>query len=155
MKAAGLSTSLDTNDDPDDKWEGVREVLKHVDVLLLNEREAKKLTGTDNLSTAIEHLAKLVPIVVVKLGEKGAMARRSAEEFSAPAVSVRAIDPVGAGDSFDAGFLLQYLRGASLENCLRYGNLVGAHSTTQPGGTEAFRDAQRTRQFFGEQSAPR
>ncbi len=155
MKAAGLSTSLDTNDDPDDKWEGVRELLKHVDVLLLNEREAKKLTGTDNLSTAIEHLAKLVPIVVVKLGEKGAMARRSAEEFSAPAVSVKAIDPVGAGDSFDAGFLLQYLRGASLENCLRYGNLVGAHSTTQPGGTEAFRDAQRTRQFLGGQSAPR
>jgi len=93
-----VQSDRDDNDDPDDKWEGVREVLKHVDVLLLNEREAKKLTGTDNLSTAIEHLAKLVPIVVVKLGEKGAMARRSAEEFSAPAVSVKAIDPVGAGE---------------------------------------------------------
>jgi sugar/nucleoside kinase (ribokinase family) len=154
MKAAGLSTSLDTNDDPEDKWEGVREVLKYVDVLLLNEREAKKLAGTDDLPAAINVLAELLPLVVVKLGARGALARHGPEEFTSAAVSVNAIDPVGAGDSFDAGFLLQYVRSASLENCLKYGNLAGAHSTTQPGGTEAFRDAQRTQHFFREHGTP-
>jgi len=49
-------------------------------------------------------------------------------------------DSIGAGDSFDADFLHQYIRGASLEVCLRFGNLTGALSTTRQGGTEAFRD---------------
>jgi len=55
---------------------------------------------------------------------------------------------VGAGDSFDAGFLYQYTRGANLSACLRYGNLAGALSTTMPGGTEAFRDRSRVEEFF-------
>jgi sugar/nucleoside kinase (ribokinase family) len=62
---------------------------------------------------------------------------------------VTVIDPVGAGDSFDAGFLFQFLRGAELGKCLEYGNLCGAFSTTASGGTEAFRDAERMRQFLG------
>ena len=58
------------------------------------------------------------------------------------------VDPVGAGDSFDAGFLHQYVRGANLPTCLATGNLAGALSTTRPGGTEAFRDAARPKSFF-------
>jgi sugar/nucleoside kinase (ribokinase family) len=54
---------------------------------------------------------------------------------------VEAIDPVGAGDSFDAGFIHEFIRGAKIEDCLAYGNIVGALSVTRPGGTEAFRDA--------------
>jgi sugar/nucleoside kinase (ribokinase family) len=53
---------------------------------------------------------------------------------------VTAVDPVGAGDSFDAGFLHEYLHGADVQSCLDAGNLTGALSTTCPGGTEAFRD---------------
>jgi sugar/nucleoside kinase (ribokinase family) len=57
---------------------------------------------------------------------------------------------VGAGDSFDAGFIAQYVRGADLGTCAAYGNLAGALSTTRPGGTEAFRDREHRERFFRE-----
>jgi sugar/nucleoside kinase (ribokinase family) len=149
MKEAGLSTSLDTNDDPEDRWDmDARELLRHVDVLLPNEREVKKLAGTEDLEKAIDKVAALVPVLAVKLGRLGATARRGAEQVTVAPVEVDAIDPVGAGDSFDAGFLHQYVRGASLETCVAYGNLAGAFSTTRPGGTEAFRDRAHFEKFF-------
>jgi sugar/nucleoside kinase (ribokinase family) len=63
-------------------------------------------------------------------------------------VSVDAVDPVGAGDSFDAGFLHQFVRGGGLDSCLACANLAGAFSTTRPGGTEAFRDRSHFEQFM-------
>jgi len=94
-----------------------------------------------------------VGTVVVKIGAGGAIAIRSAHRFTAPAVPVTVVDPVGAGDSFDAGFLHQFLRGAGLTTCLAYGNLCGAFSTTDCGGTEAFRDAARMQEFFRRHNA--
>jgi len=154
LKSAGLTISLDTNDDPDDEWQGgLHHILRHVDVFLPNEREARKAAGTDDLEEAIRKLAELVPVVVVKLGRDGALAQRRSERFISPAQKVDAVDPVGAGDSFDAGFLHQYLRGAALPACLASGNMAGALSTTRSGGTEAFRDAQHREKFFRERSA--
>jgi sugar/nucleoside kinase (ribokinase family) len=149
LKSAGLTTSLDTNDDPDDRWEsGLDEILPYVDVLMPNEREAMKMARVDDLDSAIDQLSKRVPTLVVKLGSRGAMAMRDGVRFTAPPVEVKVVDPVGAGDSFDAGFLHQFLAGADLQTCLRYGNLCGAFSTTQPGGTEAFRDVAAMRTFL-------
>ena len=154
LKAAGLSISLDTNDDPDDRWQGgLMDVLRHVDVFLPNGREARKIAGTEDLQTALARLAELVPLVVVKLGAEGAMAQRGSERFTSPAVKVNAVDAVGAGDSFDAGFLSQFVRGADLPTCLATGNLAGALSTTRPGGTEAFRDREYREQFFCDNAA--
>jgi sugar/nucleoside kinase (ribokinase family) len=153
LKSKGLTISLDTNDDPDDRWEGgLREVLQYVDIFLPNEREACKVAGTEDLEDAVRKLSKLVPLLVVKLGRKGALAQRGNERFVSPAHQITVIDPVGAGDSFDAGFLHQYIRGADLPTCLASGNLAGALSTTRPGGTEAFRDAAQREKFFRERS---
>src|SRR5437868_1004938 len=149
LKASGLTISLDTNDDPDDRWEGgLREVLRYVDVFLPNEREACKAAGTEDLEAAIQKLSQLVPLLVVKLGPKGALAQRGTERITVPSQPVVPVDTVGAGDSFDAGFLHEYVQGADLHNCLKSGNLAGAFSTTRVGGTEAFRDAQHREQFF-------
>ena len=149
MKQAGLTTSLDTNDDPEDRWGGVLdEVLPYVDVLLPNEREARKMAQTDNLEAALANLSQRVKTLVVKMGSRGAMAIQGGQRFTAPAARVTVVDPVGAGDSFDAGFLHQYLRGADLQLCLQYGNLCGAFSTTASGGTEAFRDQLKLREFL-------
>jgi len=150
MKQARLSTSLDTNDDPEDRFDGVPEILKYIDVFLPNEREACMIAGTDDLEEALRRLAGLVPVVAIKLGARGSIARRGQERAEAPGVTVNAIDAVGAGDSFDAGFLYQHLRRADLQTCLEYGNLAGALSTTQPGGTEAFRRRDRIKDFFRE-----
>lgn len=150
LKSAGLTLSLDTNDDPDDLWQsGLQDVLPLVDILLPNEREAMKISGCASLESAIDWLTQRVPLVVVKLGAQGAVACRGKERLHSPAVALDAvIDPVGAGDSFVAGFLSQYVRGAALNECLRIGNLAGALSVSRPGGTEAFRDRAWCEQFF-------
>jgi sugar/nucleoside kinase (ribokinase family) len=148
-KSAGLTTTLDTNDDPEDKWSSdLFDVLPYVDVFLPNEREAQKIAGTDDLEVAVQRLSQRVPLLVVKLGQKGAMAQKGAERITSPPLKVNAIDPVGAGDSFDAGFLHQYIQGAELETCLASGNLAGALSTTRPGGIEAFRDRAHCEAFL-------
>ncbi len=154
LKSAGLTISLDTNDDPDDEWQGgLYDILRYVDVFLPNEREARKAAGTEDLELAIRKLAELVPVVVVKLGRDGAMAQRGTERFISPAQIVDAVDPVGAGDSFDAGFIHRYLRGADMPACLASGNMAGALSTTRSGGTDAFRDEEYREKFFRERNA--
>ncbi len=149
LKSKGLTISLDTNDDPDDKWEGgLYEILRHVDVFLPNKREACKAAGTEDLEAAVSKLAGMAALVVVKLGPKGAMAQRGAERVLVESREIVPVDTVGAGDSFDAGFLHEFVRGSDLMTCLRSGNLAGALSTTRPGGTEAFRDRQHREQFL-------
>ncbi|MBV9483784.1 MAG: sugar kinase [Acidobacteria bacterium] len=147
-KAAGLGISLDTNDDPEDRWELIWQLLRQVNVFLPNEREARKIAGTNDVELAAERLAKVVPTVAVKLGKMGALGQSGNERILLPSVEVGVVDPVGAGDSFDAGFIAQYVRGANLRTCLAYGNLAGALSTTRAGGTEAFRDREYRERFF-------
>lgn len=152
-KAKGLTTSLDTNDDPEDKWDANNELLKvfgFVDTLFVNEREAKKLAREDDPSKALAKLAQVVKRVVVKLGPKGASVRESAREWHRPALDVDVVDAVGAGDSFDAGYIHCLLRGESEEKCLEYANAAGALSTTKAGGTEAYRDRANVASFFRE-----
>jgi sugar/nucleoside kinase (ribokinase family) len=148
-KTRGLSTSLDTNDDPEGKWaDDLLEVLPFVDILFPNEREAKKIARIDDLNRAIEKLSETCKFVVVKLGADGALARKGHEEWRRNGMRVESKDPVGAGDSFDAGFIHRFLQGAPPQECLEYGDIAGAFSTTHEGGTEAFRDRNAVERFF-------
>jgi sugar/nucleoside kinase (ribokinase family) len=148
IKAAGVTISCDTNDDPDDQWGATfPEALKYVDVLMPNEREACRIARTDNFEEAIRQLAGTVPLLVVKMGSKGAMAVRRTERIHCAPIAVEVVDPLGAGDTFNAGFLHQYVRGADLRACLDSGNQAAAFSTTRSGGTEAFRNPARWAEF--------
>jgi sugar/nucleoside kinase (ribokinase family) len=150
-KEAGLSTSLDTNDDPENRWsDDIQLVLKYVDILLPNEHEACKLAKVDDPAQAAEILSRKVPLVVIKHGSQGATARRGSEKFAGFPPVIDAVDPVGAGDSFDAGFVHQFIRGAKIEDCLKFANITGALSATRAGGTEAFRDARHRESFLRE-----
>jgi len=149
MKQSGLTTSLDTNDDPENLWAAdVKDALKSVDVFLPNEREACKLAGARDVESALESLSRLVSIVVIKCGAQGAVAKRGANRYSVPALPVEPIDTVGAGDSFNAGFLHKFIRGCAVQDCLEYGIACAGLSTTRTGGTEAFRDHQHRESFL-------
>jgi sugar/nucleoside kinase (ribokinase family) len=148
----GLTTSLDTNDDPQAAWgDDLRTALRHVDIFFPNEREAKKIARTEDLTRAIAGLSEQVGIVAVKLGSRGAVARKETREWRCSPVPVRVIDAVGAGDTFDAGFIYRFLQGASVDACLEYANIAGAYSTTRAGGTEAYRERDLMKKFFQEQ----
>ena len=121
----------------------LKQVLKKIDVLILNDTEAKALAEKSNLISAAKTLITEYGLerVVVKKGEHGAISLTEDQYFSAPAYPLEAvIDPTGAGDSFNAGFLHKYLQGAEWRECLNFGNACGALAVTALGGTEAFRD---------------
>ena len=150
-KGAGMTTSLDTNDDPEDRWSAdVQHLLKYVDVFLPNEREACKITQVEDVNSAAEILSQKVPLVVVKRGPQPVLCYRGAEKYTASPLVTGVVDPVGAGDSFDAGFIHQFIRGVKIEDCLKFANITGALSTTRAGGTEAFRDMKHREQFLRE-----
>jgi sugar/nucleoside kinase (ribokinase family) len=149
MKAKGLTTSLDTNDDPDDVWgEPLHRTLGSVDVLLCNDREVKKIAGIDDINAAALKIAASVPLVVVKCGARGARAFSGQTQLEVPGISVSVADTIGAGDTFNAGFLHQWIRNEDLKTCLAFGNVTGALSTTRHGGTEAFRDSEHLNRFM-------
>jgi len=148
-KRAGLSTSLDTNDDPEDRWSGdIDPLLKYVDILLPNEREACKLAQAGAVERAAQVLAPKIPTLVIKRGGQGAVAWSGKEKYTDSPPVVDMADSVGAGDSFDAGFVHQYIRNAKIEDCLKFANIAGALSVTRAGGTEAFRDAKHRVSFL-------
>ena len=147
-KTCGLTTSLDTQWDPSEKWDlDLNALLPYVDVFLPNEDEIKALT---RVKTVDEALVKLKPVanwIAVKLGSKGSLVMAKGELVQvAPFLNTQVVDAIGAGDSFDAGFVVKFIAGGGPAACLRFGNLAGAINTTGPGGTGAFSSLERVRE---------
>ncbi len=136
-QALGLSTSLDTNWDPSGKWRGFNSLLQKVDVFLPNKKETLALTGTKRIGPASQKLSGLCKVVAIKLGADGAIAQRGEETARVKAQKIMVVDTVGAGDTFDAGFLFGWLTGWSLEKTLALAVACGSLSTRAPGGTSA------------------
>jgi sugar/nucleoside kinase (ribokinase family) len=131
-----LTVSLDTGYDPREAWDGgLQETLAHVNLLMPNQVEATAIVGAVGPEAALSALAQQVPIVAIKLGAEGAVARRGKEIARAAPPSVDAVDTTGAGDSFDAGFVYGFLAGWPLERALRLACACGALTTRVPGGT--------------------
>ena len=131
----GLTTSLDTNWDPAEEWRGVHELLPLTDIFLPNQNEAMSLTGERDPLSAARVLAAFGGTVAIKMGSEGAMACSGDKCFSVPSLSVKVSDTVGAGDSFDAGFLYGFLHQWSLDRMLQLAVACGSLSTQAVGGT--------------------
>ncbi|MFL7871814.1 MAG: carbohydrate kinase family protein [Anaerolineales bacterium] len=135
-RVLGLTTSLDTNWDPSEQWSGVHDLLPLVDVFLPNENEACALTKMDSVIDSIRKLGTNSKIVAVKMGAEGGIAVEGATLVQAPVIPVELVDTVGAGDTFDAGFIYGFLAGWPLEKSLKLGVACGSLSTEKPGGLE-------------------
>jgi sugar/nucleoside kinase (ribokinase family) len=136
-RSLGLTTSLDTNYDPSEKWLGFDELLAVTNVFLPNETEAKSLTGAENIDEAANRLQFRVEAAAIKLGAQGALGVSRSQRVKVDSIPVNVVDTVGAGDSFDAGFIYGYLEGWPLKKSLRLGAVCGALSTQKAGGTSA------------------
>jgi len=142
-RARGLTVSLDTGWDPSQTWNGgLSETLTQTDVFLPNAVEAAAITGRSSAAAALTALAQQVPVVAVKLGAEGAIARqgkdtalRQAQDTArAEPLPVQVVDTTGVGDSFDAGFVYGFLAQWPLERTLRLAGACGALATREPGG---------------------
>ncbi|MFI0238016.1 carbohydrate kinase family protein [Streptomyces sp. NPDC016845] len=138
-RSHGATTSLDTQDDPSGTWTGLDAVLAGTDILLPNAAEARRLAGPQARTPeeAAGLLAARGPLTVVKNGADGALCHDGRQLLSVPALPVRPKDTVGAGDSFDAGFVAATLDGLPLLEALRFAAACGALSTRAHGGTPA------------------
>lgn len=147
--AAGATVSLDTQWDPVEKWAlDYRTVLPKVTVFLPNEKELQALTGAADLESAIAAvLPCLGEAMVVKCGSKGSLLVRKdgSRNFLPAFLNKEVVDAIGAGDSFNSGFISAFVKGLPLEECQRTGNLTGAVNTTAAGGTGAFRSLEAVR----------
>jgi sugar/nucleoside kinase (ribokinase family) len=136
----GLSTSLDTNWDPEELWdEEIFEALEYTNIFLPNDAEAKCITHTNDLDEAIQKLNSYVDVLVVKCGQEGSFMSLEGKIYKHQGFLINAVESTGAGDSFNAGFLYEYLKGNDWYECLRFGNACGALAVTEAGGTDAFR----------------
>jgi sugar/nucleoside kinase (ribokinase family) len=141
-KELGLTTSLDTQWDPEEKWElPLEELLPFVDVFLPNMAEFKFLSGSDTVEEGISRLKHFSHFIIIKNGSDGALGWDGKDLIVQPAFkNEQVIDCVGAGDSFDAGFIKDFIEELPLKKCLETGALTGAINTTRAGGTGAFED---------------
>jgi sugar/nucleoside kinase (ribokinase family) len=135
-RAAGLTTSLDTNDDPGGQWHGVDPLLPHLDVFLPNRAEVVAIGRDADPHRAARTLAGRGPLVVVKDGADGAFATRpDGEVVRGRGPRRQPVDTTGAGDTFDAAFLDGWLDGSPLDDCLHRAALAGAFAVGALGGT--------------------
>lgn len=152
-KRLGLTTSFDMQWDPKETWElDIEDILPYVDIFLPNETELKLLTGKNNLDEAVEVITKFKNILVVKRGNKGSVVYHNNSKSNLdPFLNKHVVDAIGAGDSFNAGFILKFTQGNSIPECQKFGNLAGAVSTTASGGTTAFDNYENFKKIAREQ----
>ena len=101
-------------------------IEKYVDILFANEDEAKSFTGFTP-TEALNILARLCDIVIIKVGREGSIVKRGEEIIKIGTIPVQCIDTTGAGDLYASGFLYGYACGLSLEKCGLFGSVLAGH----------------------------
>lgn len=135
LKQYGATISLDTNWDPEDKWDGgLWNILPYINILLINENEAKRIADRDDLKQSVDRIIEAVPIVVIKRGEEGTVVFTKDDSYSVRAIPGEVIDTIGAGDSFDGGFIYGFLNGKSIEECAKIACICGSLNIRKSGG---------------------
>ena len=128
----------------------LRDLIGRSDLIFVGLEEGETIfgcCGEDALAAAI--LGTGARAAVIKLGTRGGALYTADASWHVPAYTVlRVVDPVGAGDGFDAGFLAGWLKGWDEEKCLRLGNLVGALAVTVPGDIEGYPDLAQISQYW-------
>lgn len=136
-KELGLTISLDTNWDPEGEWgKDLPAIFPFVDLFFPNEQEALHITQTKELDDAAANLQGMgVSTVIIKRGAAGALLYSKSGSLSCPGEPAPPDgDGIGAGDSFDAGFLSTWLRGVTLDACLKAACFCGRSVASSVGG---------------------
>ena len=139
LRRGGSTVSWDLGWDPAAGGSrGFRDLCRELDVVFLNEDEARRYAGAGSAREALAYFARPHSTVVIKRGASGAIGSRDAGPPNhVEAIRVEAIETTGAGDAFNGGFLHAWMAGEPLETCLLAGNICGGLSTRAAGGVKA------------------
>ncbi|TCV09854.1 sugar/nucleoside kinase (ribokinase family) [Sphingobacterium alimentarium] len=126
--------------------EDLKKVLQKVDVLTINDEEARQLSGEYSLVKASEKILQMGPkYLIIKKGEHGALLFGEGQIFSAPALPLAEVfDPTGAGDTFAGGFMgylakVKSINFTNMKNAIIYGSAM-ASFCVEKFGTERLKD---------------
>ena len=150
----GITTTLDTAWDSRGRWMTVlKPCLPYIDYAVPSIEEARMVTGkhdpADVAKVLMDHGVKTVGL---KMGEDGCYIRSADTELRIPKFDVRAIDALGAGDCFAAGFLTGVIHGWDLEKTGRFANAVGALCVMALGATTGVKSLEETLAFMESKS---
>ena len=120
-----------------------------VDVLIVNEGEARALTGDDDVESAAARLAQRAGSVIVTLGERGALLRSRAGASHIEAFSVKAVDTTAAGDAFVGGVAAGLSFGLPIDDAARLGSAAGAAAATKVGARDSLPYPDDLKRMFG------
>ena len=150
LKLKEVTVSLDPGDDPSGNWDGgvIDRLLDKIDLFLPSEAAVMHITGKRSVEHALDALAPRIPLIVVRCGTRGALVQNGRQRGWVASLPSKPVDTIGAGDSFNAGFLSFYLRNEEPLLAAAMGNVTEAMSTLRSGGTEAFRDAELRESFL-------
>jgi sugar/nucleoside kinase (ribokinase family) len=145
-REAGLTTSLDTGWDARGRWlEDIEGCLPHLDLLFLNQDEARMLSGSADPNEAGRRMQALgAADVVIKLGAEGCAIFTSAGATRVAGFAVDVVDTTGAGDCFVGGFLAALSEGCGYPDAARLANAVGALSVQKLGAINGVRSREET-----------
>jgi sugar/nucleoside kinase (ribokinase family) len=152
---AGLTVSLDTGWDPEERWgdDELLALLEQVDLFIPNEDEARAIARVGDAEQALYELARRARWVVIKRGAAGATSLRDGQIVHSPTFPINVLDTTGAGDSFNAGLTFAHVvLELPLREALRFANACGAHSTTGLGGTAAQPTLEQVQALLKEQN---
>ncbi len=116
----------------------LEDLLPYVDILFCDETEARNITAVSDLNEAAHTLLDFVPgTVVIKQGAEGSSVYRGGWEYHQPAIVLgELVDSIGAGDAYDAGFILGTLEDWPLERCALFATIAAAFTVTGVGGSQ-------------------
>lgn len=142
VKNSGGKTSFDPNLRPELlPVEKIREIcqpiLSSCEIILPSGEEVRMLTGIEDIDRACKRLLECGPeIVALKLGEEGSCIYTRESKLKVPSFPVNEVDPTGAGDCFDAAFIVGLLKGWSIKRVANFANAVGALAVAKRGPME-------------------
>lgn len=135
LRQKGVTTSWDFGwNEPLTNDRGLMDLIDALDFVFVNEIEARLYTGAPSLEAAIPEWRKRQAVTIIKLGVAGAVWLAPDRDILVSAPKVKPIDTTGAGDSFNAGFLVAWMNGKTPKQCLTAGNKLGSTSIRKIGG---------------------
>lgn len=128
-KAQGMTIAMDlaSFNVVEDNRDYMQHILsEYIDIVFANQEEARAFTQKDNPEEALEDLASVCNIAIVKVGAQGSWVQQGAWKVRVEPMPANVIDTTGAGDLWAAGFMAGYVKGANLSTCARMGTLLAS-----------------------------
>jgi len=134
LKSEGCIIVFDTGWQEDLNINMYKDTLQNVDVFTPNDKEAMKMTGTGSPEEAVKSLARYVKHPIVSIGENGCITFLDNQVIYVPMpTKFKVLDTTGAGDNFLAGIIYGLFNDWDIVECMKMGNILGGHSTTELG----------------------